>query len=78
MASNKHKGMANGFLRGLTVEVRNGNVDGAIRLLNRKVKNDGLIREIRKREYFEKPSVVKRRKKIEAINRQRKLDQTTD
>lgn len=55
--------------RGLMVEVRNNNVEKAIRLLNRKVKQEGIIREIRERQYYEKPSTVRRRKKAEAIRR---------
>ncbi len=74
MARNKHSGMTFEGKRGLSVEVRNNNVDGAIKLLNRKVKNEGLIREIRQREYFEKPSVIRRRKKMEAISRGRKAE----
>lgn len=59
--------------RGLAVEVRGGNVEGAIRLLTRKVKQEGLMREIRQRSFYEQPSVVRRRKRAEAISRNRKL-----
>lgn len=55
--------------RGLMVEVRNNNVEKAIRLFGRKVKQDGLLRELRARQYYEKPSTVKRRKKAEAVRR---------
>ena len=74
MAKNKHSGMYSGDKRGLTVEVRNNNVDGAIKLLNRKVKNEGLIREVRQREYYEKPSIVRRRKHLDAVSRARKAE----
>ena len=74
MSKNKHSRMHFEGKRGLTVEVRNNNIDGAIKLLNRKVKNEGLIREIRQREYYEKPSVVRRRKHMEAISRHRKAE----
>lgn len=74
MASNKHDRVKFEGKRGLTVEVRNNNVDGAIKLLNRKVKNEGLLREIRQREFFEKPSVVKRKKHLEAVSRGRKAE----
>jgi small subunit ribosomal protein S21 len=72
VASNKHTRVYIEGKRGLTVEVRNNNVDGAIKLLNRKVKNEGLLRELRLREYYEKPSIVRRRKHAEAISRHRK------
>lgn len=59
--------------KGLTVEVRGGNIDGAIRLLSRRVKQEGIIRELRARSFYEKPSVKRRRKKAEAISRWKKL-----
>lgn len=58
--------------RGLSVEVRNNNVESAIRLLGRKVKQEGLIREVRKRQYYEQPSTAKRRRRAEAQVRWRK------
>lgn len=58
--------------RGLSVEVRNNNVELAIRMLGRKVKQDGLLRELRKRQAFEKPSVARCRRKAEAVARHRK------
>lgn len=54
---------------GLYVEVRNGNVDKAIRLLNRKVKQEGIIREVRARQAYEKPSDRRRRKNAESKRR---------
>lgn len=58
--------------RGLSVEVRANNVEGAIRLLSRKLKNEGLMREIRARQFYEKPSVARRRREAEAVARWRK------
>lgn len=58
--------------KGLTVEVRNGNVEGAIRLLSRRLKQEGIMRELRARSFFEKPSEKRRRKHAEAISRWRK------
>jgi small subunit ribosomal protein S21 len=58
--------------RGLAVDVRNNNVEGAIRILGRKVKQEGLIREIRARQFYEKPSTVRRRKRAEAVARHKK------
>ena len=55
--------------RGLFVEVRNNNIEKAIRVLNRKVKMEGIIREVRARQYYEKPSTKRRRKHAEAIRR---------
>lgn len=58
--------------KGLTVEVRNGNIEGAIRLLTRRVKQEGLMRELRARTYYEKPSIKRRRKHAEAVSRWKK------
>jgi small subunit ribosomal protein S21 len=55
--------------RGLYVEIRNNNIDAAIRSLNRKVKLEGIIKDVKKKEFYEKPSVAKRRKRAEAVRR---------
>ena len=49
--------------KGLRVEVRNNNVEWALKKMKRMVKDSGMILEIKKREYFEKPSAVKRETK---------------
>ena len=64
--------------RGLSVEVRNNNIESAIRTLGRKVKQEGLIRELRARQSYEKPSTVRRRKKAEAISRAMKAARRKD
>ena len=47
---------------GLSVTVYNNNVEEALKRLKRKVKNSDLMQDLRKREYFKKPSVIKREK----------------
>jgi small subunit ribosomal protein S21 len=64
--------------RGLSVDVRNNNIEGAIRTLGRKVKQEGLIRELRARQSFEPPSVKRRRQKAEAISRAKKANRRRD
>lgn len=62
--------------RGLFIEVRGADdraVESAIRLMGRKMKQEGIIREIKQRSFYEPPSVVKRRKKAEAIRRANRL-----
>ena len=49
--------------QGLSVTVFNNNVEEAIRRLKRKVKNSNLMQDLRDREYFVKPSVIKREKR---------------
>ncbi|KQV42701.1 MULTISPECIES: 30S ribosomal protein S21 [unclassified Rhizobium] len=57
----------------MQVLVRDNNVDQALRVLKKKLQREGIFREMRMREAFEKPSVKKAREKAEAISRQRKL-----
>ena len=56
----------------IQVEVR-GDVEQAIRLLKKKLQLDGMKKELRRREYYEKPSAKKRRKQAEAKRKLRKL-----
>lgn len=57
---------------GLSVKVHNNNVDKALKVFKKKVLNDGLLKELRARGAYEKPSVKKRRKSKEARRRQLK------
>ena len=57
----------------ITIEVRRGNVEQAMRVLKRKVQKEGIVKELRMRQYFEKPSEKKRRKKKENIANVKKL-----
>ena len=54
---------------GLSVEVRNNDIAKASRRLKKLVTNDGLIKEIRDRKEFTKPSTVKRLAKKAARKR---------
>ena len=51
------------------VEVRNNNVEKALRVLKKKLQKDGLFRELRLRQHFEKPSLKKQRKLKESLRR---------
>lgn len=59
------------MLKGLAVEVRNNDVNFALRKFKKKVQEDGILQDIRKRESFEKPSET--RKKAKAAGRARWL-----
>ena len=62
----------------ITVNVRNGNLEQAMRVLKRKVQKEGLVKELRERQYYKKPSEIKQEKKKEAIKnwkkKQKKLE----
>ena len=48
---------------GLSVTVFNNNVDGALRILKKKIKNTNLFQDLRDKEYYTKPSEIKRHKR---------------
>ncbi|NTJ44062.1 30S ribosomal protein S21 [Agrobacterium larrymoorei] len=58
----------------MQVLVRENNVDQALRVLKKKMQREGLFREMRARESYEKPSQKRVRKEAEAVRRQRKLE----
>jgi small subunit ribosomal protein S21 len=55
------------------VLVRDNNVDQALKALKKKLQREGVFREMKLRNYFEKPSEKKAREKAEAVRRARKL-----
>ena len=58
----------------MRIEVRNGNVDQAIRVLKKKLQQDGLFNELREREFYTSRSERRRRAKAAAIRRQKRED----
>ena len=54
------------------IYVRNGNVDQAIRTLKKKLLKDNFQKELAKREYYEKPTSKRKRKKNQAIKKHQK------
>ena len=50
-------------LEGLQVKVYNNNVDGALRQLKKKLKESNLFVDLRDKQYYRKPSELKREKK---------------
>lgn len=60
-------------LRGSRVEVRNNDVTRALRKFKKQMQEDGILQELRQREFFEKPSI--KRKKAKAAARSRWLKQ---
>lgn len=57
----------------MQVVVRDNNVDQALRVLKKKLQREGLFREMKLRNFYEKPSEKRAREKSEAISRARKL-----
>ena len=57
----------------LQVTVRDNNVDQALKALKKKMQREGIFREMKLRNHYEKPSEKRAREKAEAIRRGRKL-----
>lgn len=58
-------------IQGLAVEVRNGDFNYALRKFKKKVQEDGILQTLREKEFYEKPSL--KRKKAKAAARARWL-----
>ncbi|HAE94639.1 MULTISPECIES: 30S ribosomal protein S21 [Hyphomonas] len=70
-----HRGDAPNEWRRTIVQivVRDNNVEQALRALKKKMQREGMFREMKARQYFEKPSEKKARQRAEAVRRARKL-----
>ena len=53
----------------MQVVVKNGNIERAMRTLKKKLQKEGLLKELKQKQYFEKPSAKRKRKKAEGIKR---------
>jgi len=56
----------------MDIEVRHSNIEDAIKLLKRQVMKDGILKELKLRRFYEKPSVKKKRKQLDARRRRLK------
>ena len=56
----------------ITVEVRGGNLEKAMRVLKKKVQKEGIVKELKRRQFYMKPSEIKREKKKEGIKNVKK------
>jgi len=63
----------------MRVDVRNNNVEQALRVLKKKLMKDGRLKELKERAYYIKPSELKREAKKRGIinykKNKKKLDQ---
>lgn len=56
----------------INVKVFNNNVEKAIRVLKKKMLKEGIVRELKERRYYEKPSEKRLKENKENIRRWRK------
>ena len=62
----------------INVTVRNNNLEQAMRVLKRKVQKEGIIKELRERQFYKKPSEIRQEKIKQArknwLKKQKKLE----
>ena len=58
----------------MQIIVRDNNVDQALRVLKKKLQREGVCREMKLRQHYEKPSEKRAREHPAAISRARKAD----
>lgn len=54
----------------VSVEVRNGDINRALKIFKRKTFESGHLQELRERQQFEKPTTKRRKMKKDAVRRQ--------
>lgn len=65
----KHYKGSEEFIKGSKVEVRNKDFSKAFRQFKKKVQEEGILQELRERQFYEKPSVKRKRAKAAARSR---------
>ena len=65
----KYKKKSEKQLSGTTVMVRNGDVNGAMRVLKKRLMRDGFFQELRERTYYESRGTKRRKEKAAATRR---------
>ena len=62
----------------IEIEVRRGNLEQAMRVLKRKVQKEGIVKELRDRQFYKKPSEIRQEKIKQArknwLKKQKKLE----
>ena len=68
----QNKGVKGGEVHMVKVLVRDNNVEQALRVAKRKSQKEGLYREMKERQRYEKPTTKRKRLKEEAIRNEKK------
>jgi len=59
----------------MKVKVRGTNIEGALKILKRKMKEENLLNDFRSKEFYEKPTAKRNRKKAAATLREKRRQQ---
>ncbi len=54
------------------INVKDGNIEQAMRMLKKKLQREGVFREMRQRRFYEKPSEKRVREQQESVRRNRR------
>lgn len=65
------------FGKPVEVEVRDS-LEKAMKILKQKMSKEGILAEVKRRRFHEKPSLKRKRKRIEARKRRRRESKTRD
>lgn len=66
------KNTVNDGLKGTRVEVRDNNIGQALRRMKRLLQQEGVFKELRERQFYEKPSIKRKKAKAAARKRHQK------
>ena len=58
-------------MKNIEVRVIDNDIEKAMRILKKKIQNDGLFKRLKLKKSYEKPSEFRRRKQREALRRER-------
>jgi small subunit ribosomal protein S21 len=58
----------------MKIMVRDNNVEQALRVLKKRMQREGIFRQLKQAEFFEKPSEKRVREQAEAIRRSKKME----
>ncbi len=58
-------------MKSITVRVLDNDIEKAMRVLKKKIQNDGLFKRLKLKKSYEKPSEYRRRKQRESLRRMR-------
>ena len=56
----------------IEIKVYHNDIEKALKILKKKIQNDGLFKLLKEKRYFEKPSKKKKRKHLEALKRSKR------
>lgn len=70
--------MSSSSKHGIYVEVKDNNIDLALKKFKKKIKDSALLLELKNREYFQKPSAKKRERNKRSIIRMQQNTKLND